>query len=84
MQITSVSFFDQSFGVLAKKYGEDVLMSKIRLEEIDPFDLALVRELFRHVRGNQKNLASSRPAEDNLLLLRLRGAFVSFANEASG
>ncbi len=44
MQITSVSFFDESFGALAK-YGEDLLAGKIRLEEIDPFDLALVRDI---------------------------------------
>ncbi len=45
MQITSVSFFDESFGALAKQYGEDLLAGKIRLEEIDPFDLALVRDI---------------------------------------
>ena len=44
MQITSVSFFDESFGALAKRYGEGVL-AKIKLEEIDPFDLALVRDI---------------------------------------
>ncbi len=44
MQITSVSFFDESFGTLAKRYGDDLLV-KIKLEEIDPFDLALVRDI---------------------------------------
>ncbi|MGH7842468.1 MAG: STAS-like domain-containing protein [Candidatus Binataceae bacterium] len=44
MQITSVSFFDESFGMLAKRYGED-LLTKVQLEEIDPFDLALVRDI---------------------------------------
>jgi uncharacterized protein DUF4325 len=44
MQITSVSFFDESFGTLAKRYGESVL-AKIKLEEIDPFDLALVQDI---------------------------------------
>ncbi|MGH7988189.1 MAG: STAS-like domain-containing protein [Candidatus Binataceae bacterium] len=44
MQITSVSFFDESFGMLAKRYGED-LLTKIKLREIDPFDLALVRDI---------------------------------------
>jgi len=44
MQITSVSFFDESFGVLAKQYGEG-LLTKVKLEEIDPFDLALVRDI---------------------------------------
>ncbi|HUY39391.1 MAG TPA: STAS-like domain-containing protein [Candidatus Binataceae bacterium] len=45
MQITSVSFFDESFGVLAKEYGEDLLMAKVKLEGMDPFDLALVRDI---------------------------------------
>jgi hypothetical protein len=45
MQISSVSFFDESFGTLAKRYGEDALLSKVVLEEIDPFDLALVRDI---------------------------------------
>lgn len=45
MQITSVSFFDESFGVLAKEYGEDLLMAKVKLEGIDAFDLALVRDI---------------------------------------
>lgn len=45
MQITSVSFFDESFGALAKEYGEDLLIGKIKLEEMDPFDLALVRDI---------------------------------------
>jgi hypothetical protein len=44
MKITSVSFFDESFGVLAKQYGEQ-LLEHIKLEEIDPFDLALVRDI---------------------------------------
>lgn len=45
MQITSVSFFDESFGMLAKRYGEDGLLAKVKLEGIDPFDLALVRDI---------------------------------------
>lgn len=42
IQITSVSFFDESFGVLAKRFGEDLFATKIKLEEMDPFDLALL------------------------------------------
>jgi len=44
MKITSVSFFDESFGTLAKEYGED-LLKKFDLVAIDPFDLALVRDI---------------------------------------
>lgn len=62
MQITSVSFFDESFGVLAKKYGEDVLMSKIRLEEIDPFDLALVRDIVSSRARETKKKLGKQPA----------------------
>ena len=57
MQITSVSFFDGSFGALAKQYGEDFLVEKIKLEEIDPFDLALVRDIISsRSREAKKNL----------------------------
>jgi hypothetical protein len=45
MQITSVSFFDESFGVLAKKYGDQALLSKMKFERIDAFDLALVTDI---------------------------------------
>jgi hypothetical protein len=45
MQITSVSFFDESFGMLAKLYGEDGLLTKVKIEGIDPFDSALVRDI---------------------------------------
>ena len=61
MQITSVSFFDESFGKLAKRYGRE-LLTKVKLEEIDPFDLALVhnvvntrsRETKRKLSGNRR------------------------------
>ncbi len=45
MQITSVSFFDESFGVLAKKHGDEALLQKVKFERIDPFDLALVKDI---------------------------------------
>jgi hypothetical protein len=45
MQITSVSFFDESFGVLAKQYGGEALLNRVKFERIDPFDLALVRDI---------------------------------------
>ncbi len=44
LQITSVSFFDEAFGQLALARGDD-LRSVIRLENIDPFDLALVTDI---------------------------------------
>jgi len=44
MKIASVSFFDESFGSLAKKYGED-LLKRVDLVAIDPFDLHLVRDI---------------------------------------
>jgi STAS-like domain of unknown function (DUF4325) len=44
MKITSVSFFDESFGVLAKQYGEQLLRN-FKLDEIDAFDLALVHDI---------------------------------------
>jgi uncharacterized protein DUF4325 len=45
MQITSVSFFDESFGVLARQYGDEGLLSKLKFERIDPFDLALLKDI---------------------------------------
>ena len=45
MQISSVSFFDESFGMLAKRYGEEGLLSKVKLEGMEAFDLALVRDI---------------------------------------
>ena len=44
LQITSVSFFDEAFGQLARSLGE-ALLDAIKLERIDPFDLALVRDI---------------------------------------
>ncbi len=45
MLITSMSFFDESFGVLAKQYGEDALLEKVKFEQIDPFDQALIHDI---------------------------------------
>jgi uncharacterized protein DUF4325 len=61
MQITSVSFFDESFGTLAKRYGED-LLAKVKLEEIDPFDLALVRDIVSSRSREAKKKLGKQPA----------------------
>jgi hypothetical protein len=53
MKITSVSFFDESFGTLAKRYGED-LLKKFDLAAIDPFDLHLVRDIVSSRTREQK------------------------------
>ena len=59
MQITSVSFFDESFGVLAKQYGEDTLLSKMEFKRIDPFDLALVKDI---INSRSREAAKKRTA----------------------
>jgi len=62
MQITSVSFFDESFGVLARQYGEDLLGAKVKLQEIDPFDLALVHDIIASRSREAKRKLSKSPA----------------------
>ncbi len=58
LQITSVSFFDEAFGQLARQCGES-LLGAIRLERIHPFDLALVRDIV-HSRAEETRKRASR------------------------
>ncbi len=51
LQITSVSFFDEAFGKLAQKLGVGIL-DVVKLERIDPFDLALVQDII-HSRAEE-------------------------------
>ena len=44
LQITSVSFFDEAFGRLAREYGEE-LLALVHLRQIDAFDLALLQDI---------------------------------------
>lgn len=46
LQITSVSFFDEAFGRLAREYGEE-LLALVELRRIDAFDLALIQDIVR-------------------------------------
>ena len=45
LQVTSVSFFDEAFGTLAKELGQEKFSSLVRLSDIDPFDHALVNDI---------------------------------------
>lgn len=45
LQINSVSFFDEAFGQLALRCGEDELNRKIRFEGLDKFDTALLHDI---------------------------------------
>lgn len=45
LQINSVSFFDEAFGQLALRCGEEELDRKIRFEGLDKFDTALLRDI---------------------------------------
>lgn len=45
LQVTSVSFFDEAFGQLALRYGEEELRQKVRFEGLDKFDQALVNDI---------------------------------------
>lgn len=45
LQVTSVSFFDEAFSHLAVRLGHDGFAEKVKFENIDPFDLALVNDI---------------------------------------
>ena len=57
LQITSVSFFDEAFGQLALRYGED-LLRMVKFDRIDPFDMALVQDIIRSRAREAKKRAS--------------------------
>ena len=43
--IASVSFFDEAFGKLAFKYPKEVLVEKLRFENMEDFDRALLNDI---------------------------------------
>ena len=45
LQVTSVSFFDEAFGALVLRMGDNQLLHDVRFERIDKFDLALVKDI---------------------------------------
>jgi hypothetical protein len=47
LQIASVSFFDEAFGQLALRCGEERLLAAVEFRNIDPFDAALVHDIIR-------------------------------------
>ena len=61
MKITSVSFFDESFGSLAKQHGEE-LLSKIELVSMDPFDRHLLLDI---VSSRARETKKSTPKQAN-------------------
>lgn len=57
--VTSVSFFDEAFGVRARKVGHESFAKSVKFDRIDPFDLALVNDIVlsrsrERVRGGPK------------------------------
>lgn len=61
LQVTSVSFFDEAFGTLAKEMGQERFASVVRLADIDPFDRALVNDIVlsrsrQGVRGSRRKV----------------------------
>jgi hypothetical protein len=58
LQITSVSFFDEAFGMLARRLGES-LMQRIEFKSIDPFDYELVKDIV-HSRAEEARKRSAR------------------------
>lgn len=66
LQVTSVSFFDEAFGRLAQAIGQEGFAATIRLQNIDPFDLALVNDIVvsrsrEKTRGKRSAGVSVRP-----------------------
>ena len=61
LQVTSVSFFDEAFGQLAVRCGEEELSRQIRFEGLDKFDTALLRDIIssRAREGRRRNRAAS-------------------------
>jgi STAS-like domain of unknown function (DUF4325) len=45
LQITSVSFFDEALGALARRLGEEKLLETVKLVRINKFDEALARDI---------------------------------------
>ncbi len=45
LQINSVSFFDEAFGQLALRLGEEELNRKIQFQGLDKFDTALLQDI---------------------------------------
>lgn len=45
LQVNSVSFFDEAFGQLALRLGEEELNRKVRFEGLDKFDTALLGDI---------------------------------------
>lgn len=45
LRIASVSFFDESVGVLAKAHGREVIAKRLRVENIDSSDRKLLNEI---------------------------------------
>jgi hypothetical protein len=61
LQVTSVSFFDEAFGQVAREISQERFASLIRLKDIDPFDNALVNDIVisrsrQHAKGNRAKL----------------------------
>lgn len=55
IQIASVSFFDQAFGMLAFNYNKDELKQKLNFENLDDYDRALLNDILIS-RFHQKEL----------------------------
>jgi hypothetical protein len=63
VRIASVSFFDESLGLLARKYPLDELKRRIRTENMDPSDRRLLNDIVVS-RSRERRLsdASSAPS----------------------
>lgn len=58
VRVASVSFFDESFGMLAKRHSIDELTKRIKVENIDPSDRALLNRIVLS-RSRERSATSS-------------------------
>jgi hypothetical protein len=60
VRIASVSFFDESLGLLAKSHPIDELTARVRVENIDPADRALLNHIVLAREKERQAAASER------------------------
>jgi hypothetical protein len=61
LQINSVSFFDEAFGQLALRFGQEELNRNVLFEGLDKFDVALLHDIIssRSREAQKRKRASS-------------------------
>jgi hypothetical protein len=61
VRVASVSFFDESLGLLAKRHELDELTRRVRVENMDPADKALLNSIVL-ARSRERRASQSDPS----------------------